>query len=101
MGRVGVKIDIPHCSLGSSDRWMGLNRWSFNALDVSENKCDFVIVVTYLIKAYSLRPSAKGMGVNVPIHPLNLGSELGREGSIVFQVTNIALSSVPSRVISD
>jgi len=50
---------------------------------------------TYLIRAYSLRPLARGMGLNVPMHPLNLGSELGREGLIVFHVTNIALPSAP------
>lgn len=47
---------------------------------------------TYLIRAYSLNPSANGIGLNVPIQPLNLGSAFGLAGLIVFQVTNIALS---------
>jgi hypothetical protein len=35
MGVVGVKIDIPHCSVGSSVAVIGLKRWSFSALYVS------------------------------------------------------------------
>jgi len=93
MGVVGVKMDTAHWSVGSSDSEIGLNRWSCNALLLAspyqretEGRGE-----TYLIKVYSLRPSARGIGVKVPIHPLNLGLDWGRDGSIVFHVTNIAL----------